>query len=61
MKPEDRSRLTATFEEVAYTNMIVVEALVELLTEKDILSRAEITERVKKLKQDTRPDSRNTH
>ncbi len=33
--------------------MIVVEALVELLTEKGLLSREEIEERVKKLKRET--------
>lgn len=46
-------RTTVSFEELAYSNMIVVEALVELLTEKGLLSRAEIEERVKKLKRET--------
>jgi hypothetical protein len=59
MKPENRGRLTAAFEEVAYTNMIVVAELVELLTEKGFLSRAEITDRVKKLKEDMRKGSGN--
>jgi len=43
-------RVKVSFEELAYSNMIVVEALVELLTEKGLLDRSEITERVKKLK-----------
>jgi len=43
-------RIKVSFEELAYSNMIVVEALVELLTEKGLLDRAEITERVRKLK-----------
>ena len=46
----ETGRMKVSFEELAYSNMIVVEALVELLTEKGLLSRAEITERVKKLK-----------
>lgn len=43
-------RMKVSFEELAYSNMIVVEALVELLTEKGMLDHSEITERVKKLK-----------
>lgn len=46
-------RMTVSFEELAYSNMIVVEALVELLTEHNVLSRADIEERVKKLKKET--------
>jgi len=46
----DHSRVTASFEEIALSNMILVQALVELLAEKDILSGEEIKERVKKLK-----------
>lgn len=49
----DGTRTTVSFEELAYSNMIVVEALVELLTEKGLLSRKEIKERVKKLKRET--------
>lgn len=49
----DSARMTVSFEELAYSNMIVVEALVELLTEKGLLSRAEIEERVKKLRRET--------
>ena len=47
-------RMRVSFEELAYSNMIVVEALVQLLAEKGLLSHAEITERVKKVKQETR-------
>ncbi len=51
-------KVTVSFEELAYTNMIVVEALVELLTEKGLLSRLEIEERVKKLRQETKVNFR---
>jgi len=50
-KPE---RMTVSFEELAYTNMVVVESLVELLTEKGLLSRAEIEARVRKVKSETK-------
>jgi hypothetical protein len=41
--------------------MIVVEALVELLTEKGLLSRLEMEERVKKLRQETKVNFRPLH
>lgn len=49
-KEVETKRMTASFEEVAYSNMIVVEALVELFIEKELLSRAEIDERIRDLK-----------
>jgi len=51
-------RVTVSFEELAYTNMIVVEALVELLAEKGLLSRLEIEQRVKKVRQETKVNFR---
>ena len=46
-------RPTASFEELAYSNMLIVQALVELLAEKGLLSNAEMMERVKKLRRET--------
>ena len=47
-------RMTISFEELAYTNMIVVEALVQLVTERKMLTRQEIEERIKAVKRDMR-------
>jgi hypothetical protein len=44
----------ASFEELAYSNMLIVQALVELLGEKGLLENAEVMERVKKLRRETR-------
>src|SRR5271168_1032872 len=44
---------TASFEELAYSNMLIVQALVELLGEKGLLENAEVMERVKKLRRET--------
>ena len=43
------NRQTVSFEELAYSNMLTLNALVELLTEKGLLSKQEILERVKQL------------
>ena len=45
-------RVTASVEEIARYNMLLTEAIFELLAEKNILSGAEVLERVKKLKSD---------
>jgi hypothetical protein len=42
-------RLTVTFEQLAYSNMLTLNALVELLTEKGVLSKPEILERIRKV------------
>ena len=42
-------RLTVTFEQLAYSNMLTLNALVELLIEKGVLSKPEILERIRKL------------
>lgn len=47
-------RPTVSFEELAYSNMLMVHALVELLAEKGIVSTAQVTERVKRLKEETK-------
>ena len=46
----DRNRQTISFEELAYSNMLQVQALVELLEEKGLLTRHEVLERVKQLR-----------
>jgi len=43
------NRQTVSFEELAYSNMLTLNALVELLTEKGLLSKQEILERAKQL------------
>ena len=43
------NNVSASFEEVARYNMVLTEAIFELLAEKDVLSGAEVLERVKKL------------
>jgi hypothetical protein len=48
---------SVSFEELAYSNMLVVQALVELLAEKGLLSQQEILSRVQKLKQETKVTS----
>jgi hypothetical protein len=47
-------RATVTFEQLAYSNMLTLNALVELLTEKGVLSKPEILQRVKKLQSETK-------
>jgi hypothetical protein len=44
---------TVSFEELAYSNMLTLNALVELLTEKGLLSKQEALERVKQLQAET--------
>jgi hypothetical protein len=45
----ERNRPTVTFEELAYSNMLTLNALVELLAEKGLLSKQEVLDRVKQL------------
>ena len=55
MKQEPKAeRVTASFEQIAYSNMLVVEALVELLVEKGALTNQELLDRIQKLKHQTR-------
>ena len=45
----ERNSQTVSFEELAYSDMLTLDALVELLTEKGLLSKQEVLERVKQL------------
>jgi hypothetical protein len=46
-------KVTASFEEIATYNMLLTEAIYELLADKGILSKEEVVERVQKLKAET--------
>jgi hypothetical protein len=46
-------KVTATIQEVAHYNMLLTEAIFELLAEKGILTGVEVKERVQKLKRET--------
>lgn len=46
-------KVTASVEEIAQYNMILTEAIYELLADKGILSKEEVVERVRKLKSET--------
>ncbi len=45
-------RVMASFEEMALYNMVLVEALSELLIEKGVLDKREMLERVEKIKKE---------
>jgi hypothetical protein len=49
----ERKSPAVSFEELAYSNMLTLNALVELLTEKGLLSKEEVLERVKQLQAQT--------
>jgi hypothetical protein len=51
--PELPKKLTVTFEELAFSNMLTINALIELLTEKGVLSQQEILDRIKTLRSQT--------
>ena len=46
--------VTASIEELAHYNMLLTEAIFELLAEKSILTGAEVKERIQKLKAETK-------
>ena len=46
---QQRKRETVTAEEMTYSNMLTVNALVELLDERGILSKKDVLERIKAL------------
>lgn len=55
MKEDPKSgRMTLSFEELAYSNMLVVEALIQLLVEKGVITRSEMETRVVRLKSETK-------
>jgi hypothetical protein len=43
------NRQTVSFEELAYSNMLTLNAVIELLDEKGLIGKKEILERVKRL------------
>lgn len=47
-------RKAVSFEELAYSNMMLVQALVDVLAEKGILTQEELIERVQRLKEETK-------
>jgi hypothetical protein len=47
------NRQTVSFDELAYSNMLTLNALVELLAEKGLVSKQEVLERVKRLEAQT--------
>ena len=54
MEQDDKTgKVTATIQEIAHYNMLLTEAIFELLAEKGILTGAEVRDRVKKIKSET--------
>jgi hypothetical protein len=52
-------RQTASYQELAYSNMLQIQAIVELLSEKGLISQQEILDRVKMIQaqiRDRRPN-----
>lgn len=55
MEQDDKTgKVTATVEEIARYNMVLTEAIFELLAEKGILTGVEVKERVETLKKETK-------
>ena len=50
--------VTASIEEIAVYNMLLSEALYEILADKGVVTHAEVTERIKKLKTETKVNLR---
>jgi hypothetical protein len=50
--------VTTSIEELALYNILLSEAIYEILADKGILDRAEVTERIKKLKAETKVNLR---
>jgi len=46
-------KVTASVEEIAHYNMLLTEAIYELLADKGIVSKEEVLERIRKLKEET--------
>ncbi len=44
-------QITASFKELVYSNMLMVETVVELLVQKNVITGDEVIETVKKLKE----------
>jgi hypothetical protein len=47
-------KVTTSIEELAVYNMLLTEAIYELLADKGIVTRAQVTERIKKLRTETK-------
>jgi hypothetical protein len=59
MEQDDKTgEVTTSIEELALYNMLLTEAIYELLADKGVLNRAEVTERIKKLKRETKVNLR---
>ena len=54
MQADESGRVSASIDELAIYNMLLVEALVELLAEKGVLTGQEVKDRVKKLRDETK-------
>lgn len=50
---DNSGRKTVSFEELSYSNMLTLAAIVELLDEKGILKKGEILEKVKQIRIET--------
>jgi hypothetical protein len=58
MQPKQQQQ-TARFEELAYSNMLQIQAIIELLNEKRLISQEEILEKVRTIQvqvRDQRPN-----
>ena len=54
---EQDKRVTVGVEELAYSNMMTLNALVELLEEKGVVSKQDVLDRIKRLQEQTwKPD-----
>lgn len=53
-KDSKTGRMTVLLEELAYANLVLAEALSELLCEKGVITAAEVKERVRKLRKETK-------
>jgi hypothetical protein len=49
-----QERQAASYEELAYSNMLQLQALIELLSEKGLVGQSEVLERVKKIQHEIR-------
>lgn len=56
-----KGKVTASIEEIAHYNMLLTEALYELLADKGVVSKDEVMERVRKLKAETTVNFRRVH
>jgi hypothetical protein len=55
---DETGEVTTSIEQLAVYNMLLSEAIHELLADKGIVTRAEVTERIKKLRSETKVNLR---